>query len=538
MPQAASTLPVRYGSDALLKVLADEGTPSVYLLAQAGVNDPRVVKIVQPPSGAAPDAVEGDIRCLCRMRSLHLTKVLDAVRVDDELGLVMEHVAGRSLAATLERAGSGTLLLPPELGVILAHDAFAAIEYFHDFERGSRVHGNITARTLMIDYAGAVKLVGYRPGMHPRAESDAQVGTDVMAVAELLGDLQFKMFPHELVQTLPRLLDEKLSGLEAMATAKAFVRGHVPSTGDRTIVARWLEEVFPGERERDAQDHARLVSAGLKLIGEQRGKPQRTESSEALVRKIAEHVVPVTQPAASVSSQVERPADEAPAAAALGQHQAVVVPRAASSSATMRLEGASSTRPWGPRLAVLGLAILVVLGGGWFLLHSEPSGDTGPEPLPMVSAAKLVPAVLDAALVPPPVDSGTEAGQSSEAGTTDTAAPDPEAALEAAEAAAAAEEAAAAVGRRHEKPAVARFLRAANAAFDRGERRKAVKLASRALAAGGGLRTHLTLARYLRSEHRYRDALAHYRAARKLDPDNEIAATGVKVLEDLHAESH
>jgi len=151
-------------------VLSDEGEYSVYLLAQGGTPEPRVVKIMPSPGASGLEAVETELRCLCRMRSPYLAKVLDSVRVEGALGVVMEQVAGKSLAAILGRGKPDSQLLPPELGLVLAHDSFAAIEYFHEFERGSRVHGNLTERTLMVTYSGEVKVVGYRPGLHPRPE--------------------------------------------------------------------------------------------------------------------------------------------------------------------------------------------------------------------------------------------------------------------------------------------------------------------------------------------------------------------------------
>jgi tetratricopeptide (TPR) repeat protein len=74
-------------------------------------------------------------------------------------------------------------------------------------------------------------------------------------------------------------------------------------------------------------------------------------------------------------------------------------------------------------------------------------------------------------------------------------------------------------------------LLAADAAFDGDNRIEAVKLATQTLGAGGGARAHLALGRYLRSMHRYREALDHYRAALELEPGNNLARTGVDVLE-------
>jgi hypothetical protein len=75
------------------------------------------------------------------------------------------------------------------------------------------------------------------------------------------------------------------------------------------------------------------------------------------------------------------------------------------------------------------------------------------------------------------------------------------------------------------------MLDGAEAAYDGGNRIQAMRLATQALAEGGGVRAHLALARYLRSMHRHHEALDHYRAALALDPGNPLAATGISVLE-------
>jgi tetratricopeptide (TPR) repeat protein len=76
-----------------------------------------------------------------------------------------------------------------------------------------------------------------------------------------------------------------------------------------------------------------------------------------------------------------------------------------------------------------------------------------------------------------------------------------------------------------------RLLRAADAAFDRSQRIQAVNLGIQALAAGGGNRAHLALAEYYRSMHRYQEAMNHYRTVVESDPENQLAATGVRMLD-------
>jgi serine/threonine-protein kinase len=148
----------------------------------------------------------------------------------------------------------------------VAHDAFAALESFHEFEGASRVHGNVTPRTIMVGYSGGVKVAGYRFGCHPRAEPDAHFSKDLKPVAEILCDMPFSRFPQALAHLIPRLMEDAISPAEAIAATKSFVRDCAPSADDRQSVAAWLEKIFPGERDKEAQEDQQLLAEGLNLI--------------------------------------------------------------------------------------------------------------------------------------------------------------------------------------------------------------------------------------------------------------------------------
>jgi len=117
VPQVPSTLPAIHGSDALLKLLSDEGERSVYLLAIDGATKPWVMKMLPSQGKATPAAVlAAEAKCLCRMQSAHLAKVLVSAEGEASAGVVMEYVSGKSLATILGRAKEKSLLLPSELG--------------------------------------------------------------------------------------------------------------------------------------------------------------------------------------------------------------------------------------------------------------------------------------------------------------------------------------------------------------------------------------------------------------------------------------
>jgi len=178
--QIPSTHPAIHGSDALLKLLSDEGVRSVYLLAIDGATKPWVMKMLPAQGKAVPASIlAAETKCLCRMQSAHLAKVLVSAEGEASAGVVMEYVPGKSLATILGRAKEKSMLLPSELGVVVAHDAFAAMDFFHGFEGAGRAHGNVSPRIIMVGYSGDVKIVGYRLGQHSRVAVDVQVVKDL-----------------------------------------------------------------------------------------------------------------------------------------------------------------------------------------------------------------------------------------------------------------------------------------------------------------------------------------------------------------------
>jgi tetratricopeptide (TPR) repeat protein len=84
--------------------------------------------------------------------------------------------------------------------------------------------------------------------------------------------------------------------------------------------------------------------------------------------------------------------------------------------------------------------------------------------------------------------------------------------------------------RKVEESSAEQFLQAAEAAFESGDRKEAIRIGTQALKAGGGVRAHLTLAGYYQSMRFFREALDHYQAALKIDPGNAFAAKGVEIV--------
>jgi serine/threonine-protein kinase len=264
------TFPTIYGAYALLKTLSDEGAWSAHLIAIDGAAVPWVIKrrSIQGADGLDLKTAKAETKVLARMSSPYWAKVLTATEIDGEVGIVMEHVPGKSLAEICRTANEKGLLIPPELGLVVAHDAFCGMLYFHEFENASRLHGNLSPRTIILSYAGEMKLVGYRPGRHGRAENADQVTKDLMPLAPILCEVPFKTFPTELAEIVPRLHEDRIAPAEALAAVRGFLGRHAPTAEDRKKLATWMDDVFPGERNKESAEGERLVADGLKLIAQ------------------------------------------------------------------------------------------------------------------------------------------------------------------------------------------------------------------------------------------------------------------------------
>jgi len=260
--------PKLYGRYALLKQISDEEDRPVYLVSTSGSSNLRVLKSV-PLEGTSPAGVQlvkTEIDVLARMHFGNLAHVLEAVEVEGGLAFVMEFVSGKPLDVICGRAEQLSLLLPSELGIVVAHDILAAATYFHGFEGAGRVHGNISHRTILVSETGEAKLAGFRPGAHERLPAAVQVAQDVRPLAAILFDLPFERFPQELAHFVPQLIDEKVSTDEAIAATGAFLISHRPTVRQRQALSAWLEKLFPGEASQAAAEHAQLMGVAAPLL--------------------------------------------------------------------------------------------------------------------------------------------------------------------------------------------------------------------------------------------------------------------------------
>ena len=442
----------------------------------------------QGPGAADGNLVQQDLKFLTTIHSTVLVEVLAPSGSAVDTDVVMDYVHGKTLEEIRARAEAVSALLPPELGLVVAHDTLAALQYFHDFEGANRVHGNISTRTILLNYSGEVKVAGYRPGAHVHAPADVLYERDVRPLATILCELPFRTFPRELTQLIPRLLEDHVSPMEALAATKAFLAAHAPSSDDRRRLASWLEGLFPGERARGASEIHRLVFAGKALLARSHAEQRRP-------------IPAVVTDDGSTPMRMPPPRRSRPRVLVAGTVVLLVV--AGSAALVM-----ASRR--GHRIASFDKRVLMSKDLPELALRSVASA-----PAPTSSSAPSAPA----AVAPEPavlarvnditLPSVTPRCQTQRA---------PEVARRTGKA-------------RAGGPHVDELLRSAEAEFETGHRVEAVELGRQAAKAGGGSRADLALGKYYQSMHLYREAMEHYRAVVAVDPGNGVAMTGIRLLE-------
>ncbi|RYE84208.1 MAG: serine/threonine protein kinase, partial [Myxococcales bacterium] len=126
--------PERLGDCRLIEVIGQGPLTLVYRGIQEPLGRPVTVKALRPsitPSSSLAQQLEREAHLLSSLRHGGIVTLYDFVRRDDGMWLVLEHVAGPTLAALLERTGRG-LGIPASVSIALAlADALG-----HAHERG------------------------------------------------------------------------------------------------------------------------------------------------------------------------------------------------------------------------------------------------------------------------------------------------------------------------------------------------------------------------------------------------------------------
>ena len=160
------------GEYRLLAHLAKGGQSAVFLAARGGPHGffrPVVIKGI-------PDRNLGDRRfealfykeatVSSRFSHPHVVTVHDAKQVGDEHFMVMDYVAGQTVADLAQRAFSQGDGLSLHESLLIVADACAGLDYVHDFvdidqQSYSIVHCDISPQNLMVTYQGITRVFDF-----------------------------------------------------------------------------------------------------------------------------------------------------------------------------------------------------------------------------------------------------------------------------------------------------------------------------------------------------------------------------------------
>ena len=172
-PERGSTAPgVVVGRYAIYDTIAAGGTATVHigrLSDQVGFARTVAIKRLHPQFARDPDFVVAfldEARLSARIRHPNVVQTLDVVAGDGELFLVMEYIAGESLATLARSLGArGERIPPPIVSAILCgalHGLHAAHEAKNDNgEPLGVVHRDISPQNIMVDIDGVARVLDF-----------------------------------------------------------------------------------------------------------------------------------------------------------------------------------------------------------------------------------------------------------------------------------------------------------------------------------------------------------------------------------------
>ena len=175
-----------YRVDATLKDGRLETTQRVYFVGENGAElGPFVRKYLAPGLGGAYERVFAAQRCGARLT--HLPRIVECVRQGDKLVVVMEHVAGETLADAAARATGADARF--DLVRRVFPDLCDAVSELHELFDPPLIHRDLKPGNVMVS-AGGVTLIdlGIARSWHEGAEQDTtHFGTRAYAPPEQFG---------------------------------------------------------------------------------------------------------------------------------------------------------------------------------------------------------------------------------------------------------------------------------------------------------------------------------------------------------------
>ena len=159
----------RYG---VVEHIATGGMAEIYLAHQEGMakfKKELVLKVLQTRWEAYPEVVEmflEEARISALMRHPNIVEVFDVATARDRHFIVMEYIAGRTLADLAKRAIQVTKSISIEVGAYIAAEMASALAHMYDGDAGTGeplrvVHRDVSPTNILISTTGQVKLIDF-----------------------------------------------------------------------------------------------------------------------------------------------------------------------------------------------------------------------------------------------------------------------------------------------------------------------------------------------------------------------------------------
>jgi serine/threonine protein kinase len=156
----------------IVEHLATGGMAEIFLARHDAVGHFRkelVLKVLQERWEEHPEVVElflGEARLSALMEHPNIVDVFDVAEENGRHFIVMEYIAGRTLAELAKRAIAVTKSVPVEVGVFIAAEIAGALAYMFDGTGAAReplhvVHRDVSPTNVLVGRSGQVKLIDF-----------------------------------------------------------------------------------------------------------------------------------------------------------------------------------------------------------------------------------------------------------------------------------------------------------------------------------------------------------------------------------------
>ncbi len=271
-----------YRADAVLKRGDFETTERVYFVGENGAElGPFVRKRLAEGLGGAYERVFEAQRHGVRLP--HLPRIVECHRRDDQLVVVMEHVAGETLADAVGHAGSASSRL--DLVRRIFPDLCDAVSELHERFDPPLIHRDLKPGNVMVSLGGVTLIdLGIARSWHEGAERDTtRFGTRAYAPPEQFGFGQTDVTSD--VYALGMLLFFCLTGCDPSPAdrERGFARDDVPERL-RVVIAQ-ATELDPADRLPSARSLKDALISALSDASGEKVAPLEPLRSRRLARR-------------------------------------------------------------------------------------------------------------------------------------------------------------------------------------------------------------------------------------------------------------